>query len=155
MQPVSTNASVRLRRFTEADAPLLRQKQYPDADIEEIKEMIRAWNAGSDRGKRFELYAIAADGAVVGSVSLYERSRSVASVGTEVFADERRKGYAAEGMRRMLAIAKERGYRIVQDQVRADNAASIALHAKLGFETDGYIYRNAKDRPVLLYLLCL
>jgi RimJ/RimL family protein N-acetyltransferase len=154
-QPVSTNESVRLRRFSEADASALRQKQYPDADIAEIKEMIRAWNAGSYLGNRFDVFAITANGAVVGSVSLYERSKNTVSVGAEVFSDERRRGYAAEGMRRILAIAKERGYRIVQDQVAADNKASIALHETLGFETDGYVYRNAKDRPVLLYLLCL
>ena len=147
--------AVRLRRFTEADAPLLRQKLYPDAGLEALEEMIRVWNAGTFRGRRFEAYAITANDAVVGSVSLYEHSKSVASVGIEVFADERRKGYGAEGMRRMLALAKERGWRILSDQVRTDNTASIALHEALGFETDGTVYRNAKDRPVLLYLLCL
>ena len=146
---------IELRYFTEADAPVLRQKQYPDAGLAELVEMIRAWNTGSYRGKRFEQFAIAADGAVVGSVSLYERSGSVASVGLEVFADERHKGYAAEGMRRISEAAKARGYRVLLDQVAADNAASIALHEKSGFETDGYVYQNAKNRPVLLYLLCL
>ena len=34
----------------------------------------------------------------------------------------------------------------------ADNGASIALHEKLGFQTDGYLYTNAKGRKVLLCL---
>ena len=42
--------------------------------------------------------------------------------------------------------------RILLDQVRRDNAASIRLHEKLGFETDGYGYRNQKGREVVLYL---
>ena len=39
--------------------------------------------------------------------------------------------------------------------IYGDNVVSIALHEKLGFETDGYVYKNAKGRDVLIYSKCL
>lgn len=146
---------VSLRRFTAGDAPLLREKREKDASLEEVAAMIRSWESGSFQGRYFEMLALTEEGGVVGSVSLYGRTKSVASLGVEVFPDERGRGYAFEGMRAILELAKERGFGIVQDQVRVDNAASIALHEKLGFETDGYVFKNAKGRDVLIYLLCL
>ena len=143
-----------LRKFEERDAAVL-QKQMPDAGPEEIADMIRAWQTDVYDGRSFEMFAITAEDAVVGSASLYGRSKSVASVGIEIFADERGNGYAKEGMRRILDAAKVRGYRIICDQVAADNKPSISLHETLGFETDAYPYRNAKGREVLLYLYCL
>ena len=55
----------------------------------------------------------------------------------------------------ILSDARDLGYRIIQDQVRAENQASIALHHSLGFETDGYICKNAKGKDVLIFLFCL
>ena len=57
-----------------------------------------------------------------------------------------------------LSIKKQYDYLescIIQDQVHTDNQASIALHNSLEFETDGYVFKNAKDKDVLLYLFCL
>ena len=48
-------------------------------------------------------------------------------------------------------IAKEKGYKIVSQQIRINNMASIALHSSLGFETNGLIYTNAKGNQVLTY----
>ena len=146
---------IALRQFSALDAAVLREKQMPDASMEEVLRTIRAWGTKTFQGKYFEMLALTAEDAIVGSVSLYGHTDEMASVGIEVFPDERGKGYATEGMRLIIETAKRRGYRIIQDQVRADNGASIALHEKLGFQTDGYIYRNAKGREILLYLLCL
>jgi phosphinothricin acetyltransferase len=146
---------IRLREFEQSDAAVLKQKQMQDADLSEVEEMIRAWQTKTHRGKRFEMLAITEGDAVVGIVSLYERSRSAASVGIEIFFDERGKGYAEEGMRRILERAKVLGYSLILDQVAANNQPSISLHEKLGFETDGYLYKNAKDREVLLYYFSL
>lgn len=146
---------ISLRQFTDRDAAVIREKQMPSASPEEISGMIEAWKSNTYQGRFFQMLALTADDSVVGSISLYENTKKIASVGVEVFADERGKGYATEGMKLMIANAEKRGYRILQDQVRADNAASIALHEKLGFETDGHLYANAKGRQVLIYLLCL
>ncbi len=145
---------IRLRKFEERDAAAL-QKQMPDAAPEEIAELIRTWQSGVFDGKPFEMFAVTSDDAVIGSASLYGRSKSVASVGMEIFPDERGKGYASEAIRMILETARNRGCRVILDQVAADNKPSISLHEKLGFETDGYVYRNAKNKEILLYLICL
>ena len=147
--------TVSLRAFTVQDTLSIRQKQYPEMPEAEIRSMIAEWETKSFQGKYFEMLAVTANGAVVGSASLMEHTKSVASIGVEVYPDERRKGYASEAMRRMMDRAGTLGYRVIQDQVRADNKASIALHNALGFETDGTRYKNRKGNEVLIYLICL
>jgi RimJ/RimL family protein N-acetyltransferase len=146
---------ISIRHFTEHDAIIIQQKQYTETSITDIYEMITEWESNTYQGKYFEMFAIIADDAIVGSASLYEHSKSVVSIGVEVYPDQRRKGYAAEGMRLITNHARDLGYRIIQDQVRTDNQASIALHNSLEFETDGYVFKNAKDKDVLIYLFCL
>ena len=51
--------------------------------------------------------------------------------------------------------AKEKGFKIVSQQIRTNNAASIALHSSLGFETNELVYTNAKGNQVSIYLKCL
>ncbi len=150
-----TNTRVYLRQFEYDDAELLRVNQMPDVSIEEVRKIIESWKTKTFEGKYFEMFALTVNDAVVGSISLYGRADTIASIGAEVFPDERGKGYAAEGLKLVMEIAKEKGYQLAQDQVRTDNAASIALHEKLGFETDGYVYNNAKGNDVLIYSKCL
>lgn len=144
-----------LRPFTEDDAEIIRQKQYPCESLGGIRKMIREWQCGEYDGKRFEMLALTAGEAVVGSVSLYERSKSAAGIGIEIFEGERRKGYASAAMKLLLERAAASGYKLILNQVLTGNAPSKALHEKLGFETDGYIYKNAKGREVLLYTRCI
>ena len=146
---------INIRHFTEHDAEIIQQKQYQDTPITDIRKMISEWETNTFDGKYFEMFAITADNTIVGSVSLYEHSKSIVSVGVEIYADQRRNGYAAEGMRLNMNHARDLGYRIIQDQVRTDNQASIALHSSLGFETDGYVFKNAKNKDVILFLFCL
>ncbi len=146
---------ISMRHFTEHDAIILQQKQYTENSITDICEMITEWESNTYQGKYFEMFAITANDTIVGSASLYEHSKSVVSIGVEIYPDQRRNGYAAEGMRLIMNHAKDLGYRIIQDQVRTDNQASIALHNSLEFETDGYAFKNAKDKDVLLYVFCL
>lgn len=146
---------IAIRRFAAEDAEALRRGLYPDMALSEVSEMIAEWNTCEYGGRRFDAFAVVSDERIVGYVSLYEQSRSVVSAGAEIFADERGRGAAAEAVRLLLRYASEQGYRIVFDQVRADNAASIRLHEKLGFESDGCVYRNRRGREVLLFLISI
>ena len=146
---------VSIRHFSDSDIDAIHTHLYPDMRADEIRDLVREWNSGSWQGKPFEMLAILNATEIVGTISLYEHSKSVASVGVEIFEPHRRKGYAYEANLLLLERARQRGYRVIQNQVGIDNAASIRLNEKLGFESDEYIYRNKKDRPVYLFLKAL
>lgn len=146
---------VSIRLFADNDVDTLQTNLYPDMSAEEIRDMVREWNSGSYQGKRFEMFAVLRGEEIVGTVSLYGLSKSVASIGAEVFEPYRRSGYAYEANLLLLDHAKELGYRVILNQVRTDNAASIRLNEKLGFETDRYVYRNKKEHPVFLFIKAL
>ena len=59
---------------------------------------------------------------------------------------------AIKAMLLVMDKAKTMGYKVVSQQIGRNNTASIALHEKLGFETDEYIYRNKKGNEVLIYI---
>ena len=146
---------VTLRHFSPEDVEFLQKSMYPDMTSSEITEMIAEWNSCVCQGRCFEMFAILSDQRIVGSVSLYEHSRSVASAGIEILETERKKGFASETLTLLSKHAAEKGYRVLLDQIRADNQASIRLHEKLGFESDGYVYRNQRGHEVVLYLKVL
>ncbi|MBO4676121.1 MAG: GNAT family N-acetyltransferase [Oscillospiraceae bacterium] len=146
---------VAIRHFSLGDAEAIRAGQYPDLREDEIRSMIRKWNSGSYHGRFFEMFAVLHDGEIVGAVSLYEHSKSIASIGAEIYPAFRRMGFAYAANLLLLDRAKQLGYRIIQNQVGTDNTASIRLNEKLGFESDRYEYRNQKDHPVFLFLKAL
>jgi RimJ/RimL family protein N-acetyltransferase len=145
---------ITLRRFAVEDAPYL-QERYSSLSCEQIEKMICEWNSGKFDGKYFEMLAIISGGCIVGTISLYEHSSKVVSIGPEVFEPYRKNGYGKEAMLKACRIAADRGYKIVSQQIRTDNAASIALHLSLGFETSGAVYTNAKGNQVAIYLKSL
>ena len=147
--------AVTLRHFTYQDADSLREHYAPDMSADDIMKMIDEWNKLEYNGKRFEMFAVLDGSMLVGLISLYEHSKSVASLGPEIFPGMRNRGYAAEAMRQMEGYAGEKGYRVLQQQIQTDNLPSIRLHQKLGYETDGYVYRNRRDKEVVLLLKAL
>ena len=146
---------ISLRHFEEPDAEVLRAF-FPSARCQDdIISMIHDWSTLSYNGRYFEMFAIQEDATIVGSISIYERSKGIASLGIEIFAPYRRRGYAYEAMRLLMGHAKRKGFKIILQQVRNDNHASIRLHGKLGYETDGQVYENQKGHKVLIYLMPL
>ena len=143
---------VNLRHFTSEDADIIQSEMYPDLSSDEIMRVLADWSELQYQGKYFEMFAIESEGRIVGSISLFAKSIHVASVGIEVFPDERRKGFAAEAMALISRIARERGYEVLLDQIRTDNAASLSLHKKLGFEDCNVLYRNSKGNEVVQYI---
>lgn len=145
---------ITLRRFAIEDAPYL-QERYSNFSREQIEGMIHEWNSGQFGDKYFEMLAIISGGRIVGTILLYEHSSEVVSIGPEVFEPYRKNGYGKEAMLKACRIAADREYKIVSQQIRTDNAASIALHLSLGFETSGAVYTNAKGNQVAIYLKSL
>ena len=146
---------VLLRNFTKEDALQLQQYGYSYLSIEQTEALICNWNKKQFNSKYFEMFAIVSNEKIVGTISLYQHSLKVVSIGTEVFCEYRRKGFAKEAMICACQMAKEKGFKIVSQQIRTNNAASIALHISLGFETNGLVYTNAKGNRVSIYLKCL
>lgn len=141
-----------LRNFDRDDIAVLREWQYPQQTYEDIGNMIARWNEMQINGRYFEMFAVERDGAVVGSVSLYQHSQNVISCGPDIFAPCRRQGIGEAAMRLALDIAREKGYKAVLQQIRVNNTASIALHRKLGFESDGYVFCNQHGNEVCLWI---
>ena len=146
---------ISLRNFRNDDAEVFQQKQRMNISLDEIKAMFAKWGEKAYLGKYFEMFAVVKDGEIVGSISLYQLSKSVVSCGPEVFEAYRKQGIGREAMLLAMDIAKNMGYKLVSQQIGRNNVASIALHNKLGFETDEYIYRNKKGNEVLIYLKAL
>ena len=123
--------------------------------MDDVRRMIDESNAKSHNHKYFEMYSVFSDHLLVGTVSLYEHSPSVISIGPEIFGEYRQRGYGTEAMKASMNIAQSKGYKIVLQQVRTDNIPSIKLHAHLGFETDEYIYKNRNQHDILIYIKVL
>lgn len=146
---------VKLRNFLNSDAIIYQEKHGKHLPVEEIKNLFQQWNKKEYEGKYFEMFAIVKDEDIVGRISLYHHSANVISCGPEIFDGYCRQGFAKEAMMHVMTIARSKGYKIVLQQIRVDNDASIALHNRLGFETDGYVYRNKKGSEVLIYIKVL
>ena len=121
----------------------------------EIREMFDQWEKKEFLGRYFEMFAIIKDEKIVGMISLYQLSDSMISCGPEIFMPYRKQGIGTEAMVLAMNIAKDRGYKVVLQQISLDNIASIALHNKLSFETDGYTYKNKKEHNVRVYIKLL
>ena len=144
-----------LRNFKKEDASELQENGFSDLSTEQVEALICDWDKKQLNGKYFEMYAIVSDEKIVGTISLYQHSSEVVSIGPEVFCEYRRKGFAKKAMICACQIAKEKGFKMVSQQIRTNNAASIALHSSLGFETSGLVYTNAKGNQAFIYLKCL
>lgn len=146
---------VLLRNFTIDDAEALRQLHYQNMSVEAVREIIRECNKLEYKGKYFEMFAVVSGDNILGELSLYEHSESVVSVGVEIFSEFQGQGFGKQAVISALKICRSNGYKIVCDQVRTDNVASIALHKSLGFESDMYKYKNQKNHDVYLFLKSL
>ena len=121
----------------------------------EVNALIAKWQEKEFDGKYFEMFAVMNGTEMVGTVSLYQHSVNVISCGPEIFECYRKRGFAGDAMMLAMKTAKDKGYKLVLQQIRVNNIASIALHNKLGFETDGYVYQNKKGNDVQIFIKIL
>ena len=120
--------------------------------LEDINKLITQSDSELFENKFFKMYVIMIAELIVGTISIYEHSANVVSIGPDIFEEYRQCGYATKAMKAIMDIAKAKGYKVVFQQIRTNNTASIALHTKLGFETDNCIFKNKNDNEVSIYL---
>ena len=142
-----------LRRFEAMDTELVASRF--NLNLDGAKNLINEWNTQIFDGKHFEMFAIISNETVVGMISMYEHSKSVISIGPEIFEEYRRQGFAKSAMEKVISIAQRKQYAIVLQHVRINNEASIKLHESLNFEKDNSIYKNKRGNDIYLYLKCI
>ncbi len=142
---------ITLRYFTKSDAIVLVQHKIAGS-ADEAEKLIDEWNRKSFGGKRFEMFAVADEQEIVGMISMWERSKSIVSIGPEIFEAYRKRGYGKKALELCVNLAKEHGYTVIVQQIRENNTASRALHTSLGFETDGNLLKNRHGNMVLIYV---
>ena len=142
-----------LRRFEAMDTELVASRF--NLNLDGAKNLINEWNTQIFDGKHCEMFAIISNETVVGMISMYEHSKSVISIGPEIFKEYRRKGFSKAAMEKVISIAHSQHYAIVLQQVQINNEASIKLHESLNFERDNAIYKNKKGNDIYLYLKCI
>lgn len=138
-------AQMTLAPLSEADLPILAY--YQGHPVEELRPMLAASLAQRYEGRYYEQFAVRVDGCLVGTVSLFAQEDGTVCNGVDTFPTFRQCGFAAGGLALLMDIARLRGYAVQTAQVRTDNAASIALHTKLGF-VPGETWINRKGNEV-------
>lgn len=128
---------IAIRDFTPDDAPALRAMQYPGMSEDEVLQLIAQWSLKLYEGRPFYMLAVVQDDAPVGYVSLWRKEAEAMSYGVEIFAPYRRQGYAFTASLLAFEKARREGCNRITLQVRKTNAASLALHRKLGFTITG------------------
>ena len=86
-------------------------------------------------------YFIRADGRHAGGITVHSVQGAQFSYGVAVSGDMRRHGIASAALPLLFETMKARGFTAGVVQIAPDNAASLALHRKLGFVQTG---RNAQ-----------
>ncbi len=142
-----------LKPISEADTELLMAKY--NMSLESTSKLIMQSSSELYEDKFFKMFVVLNEQVCVGMISLYEHSSSIVSIGPDIFKKYRQRGYATEAMKAAMDIARAKGYKIVCQQIRTNNNASIKLHTKLGFETDNYVFRNRNNNEIVLYIKSL
>lgn len=86
-------------------------------------------------------YFIRADGRHAGGITVHSIQGAQFSYGVAVSKAMRRRGIASAALPLLFETMKARGFSVCAVQIAPDNAASLALHRKLGFVQTG---RNAQ-----------
>lgn len=138
-------ATMELAPISESDLTVLAY--YSGCQTEDMRPLLRESTAKVHDGRYYERFVVRANGCTVGTASLYEHVDGTISDGIEIFPPFRRCGYAAWALRKLVGVAENLGYRVMRAQVRTENAASLALHERVGFHRTR-VYMNRRGNEV-------
>ncbi|MBQ4042931.1 MAG: GNAT family N-acetyltransferase [Clostridia bacterium] len=143
-----------LKPITYANIQDFDGTEYEAMSREDREKLIEESLNRTHKGAYFEFLAVYEGDAVVGFMNLFAHSAHIISCGPEIKRCCQKKGvgFLAESM--ALEYAKKKGYTVAVGDVAENNAASIALHEKLGFELDRK-YQNKQGRTVRIYIKAL
>jgi len=128
---------ITLRNFKADDCDFLAKHYLPEMATDKAVALIEEWNQRSCRGAYFEMFVIVSGHQPAGWISLYAHNETTISAGLEVIESARQKGLGTAALIQALAYARKLGYTTAIAQVRKNNAASICLHEKCGFSSNG------------------
>ncbi len=115
------------------------------ASLEGIRASLEKWVDCKESDGAVVFIIETLEGEDVGGLSLHSRDRKngVFSFGVNVARQHRRKGYAEDAVRILLRYGfRERRFQKCNSACVDTNAASIALHKKLGFTEEGRVRRR-------------
>ena len=136
--------------FTEADFPALSGTGYGAMPPEARRAMLAESERRTHNGRYFEVFTLKDGDTTVGFASLYEPEQGVVGVGLDIREPLRGRGYGTAASEAVGELLNEKGFSVVRNTVRADNAASIRLHEKLGFARAGQ-YTTDKGTEVFVF----
>ena len=132
----------------------LEDTSYAEMSDDDKRRMVRESCDKQHNGAYFELFSVSDDGQIVGFMNLYARSARIISIGPEIKKRFQKQGYGYCAETLALEHARKMGYSIAVANVREDNAASIALHEKLGFAVDAHCL-SEHGKPIRVYIKAL
>lgn len=106
---------------------------YQGCPVEALQPMLTASLAKRHEGRYYEQFTVRLNGCIVGTASLFEQEDGTVCDGVDTFPPFRKCGFAFRALTLLQEVSRARGFTIQTAQIRTDNAASIALHTKLGF----------------------
>lgn len=128
--------------------------EYASMSFEERRNLIDESINKIHNGAYFEFLVVYNDNTVVGFMNLFAHSTHIISCGPTIKDVFKKMGFGFAAETTALKYAKEKGYTIAVGEVNDNNAASIALHEKLGFEIDRK-FSNKQGRTVRVYVKAL
>jgi [ribosomal protein S5]-alanine N-acetyltransferase len=171
MYPVSlTGDRIRLREFTEDDVPSALRVvgdtrvtdwlSFDAKTTEQTHSMLSGVVQRAQAEPRTEYYlaVTSLDGALIGFARLGLAGVEAAKLGFAIAADEWGHGYATDAAKTLINF----GFRVlklhrISAAVGPENAASLAIVARLGFQPEGrirhHVYTNGEWRDSLLFSL--
>lgn len=127
---------------------------YDNMSTEEKRNMILESISKTHNKQYFEILVVYKNDIVIGFMNLFAHSEHIISCGPAIKDVFQGKGFGFESQSLALQYAKKKGFTIAVGGVDENNAASISLHEKLGFELDRK-YINNQGRTIRLYIKAL